>query len=374
MTAGSGGGEDSLLGVSVADGGVRKIGAPGLPLGQAAWLADQSGLLVVVTDYSKGSHGQIWYVSYPAGRIEKLTNDLSDYSPLTLSPSKSASELVTVSSEITSAVWVASRGNLADARQITSASPTIDLLDWLGDNTLVYSTPNGEIGVMEADGTNPRLLTPPDDHTNAFPSVCGNGRHIVFVSTKRGKPTIWRMDADGSNATLLSDIADFNALPPTCSPDGKWVLFTGEREGAAGLWRVPIDGGGAVQFTHDAWTGRISPDGSQVAFYSMPTEQDSTSKIELVPVGGGGRTVVADSPPDWPMLKWSPDGKALQYTRVDKGTANIWEQPLPSGAPRPVSRFSSQQIFSFAWSREGRRLAIARGQTRTDVVLISHFR
>jgi eukaryotic-like serine/threonine-protein kinase len=375
VTAGSGGGEDSLLGVSVADGGVRKFSTLGVPLGQAAWLADQSGLLVAVKDYSKGSHGQVWYVSYPAGRIEKLTNDLSDYSPLTLSTSKSASELVTISSEITSAVWVAPKGNPADAQQITSASPTVNLLDWLGDKTLVYSTPNGEIGVIEADGSNPRLLTPPDDHTNALPSACGDGRHIVFVSTRRGKPTIWRMDADGSNATQLSDIEDFNSQPPTCSPDGRWVLFTGEREVAAALWRVPIEGGEPTRFTtYDGWTVGISPDGSQVAFYNMPTEQNLKPKIHLVSVDGGSRTVVADSPPDWPILKWSPDGKALQYIRVDKGTANIWEQPLPSGAPRPVSRFSSQQIFSFAWSRDGRHLAFARGQTRADVVLISHFR
>ena len=374
VTAGTGGGEDSLVGVSVTDGTVRKISTPGLPLGQAAWLADQSGLVVVVMDYSKGSHGQIWYVSYPAGRIEKLTNDLSDYSRVSLSYSKSASELVTISSETTSTLWVAPAGNLAHGQQVTSASPTLKTVDWLGNEALVYSTPNGEIGIIEADGTNSRLLTPPDDHTNDSPSGCGDGRHIVYVSTRRGKPTIWRMDADGNNVTLLSDVTDFNALPPTCSPDGKWALFTGEKEGNVALWRVPIGGGEAVRITPDAWTSAVSPDGSQVAFYGMPIEQDVQGKIELVSVGSDSRTMVASAPLDTPVLKWSPNGKALQYIHSDKGTSNIWEQPLPTGSPRPVSKFSSQQILSFAWSRDGRRLAMARGQTRADVVLISNFR
>jgi Tol biopolymer transport system component len=300
---------------------------------------------------------------------------LSDYSLFTLSSSKSAGDLVTVSSETASTVWVATKGNLTDARQITSGVPTVDRLDWLGDNRLVYSTPDGEIGVMDADGANPMLLTPSDDHTNFSPSACGDGSHIVFISTRRGKPTIWRMDGDGNNVTQLSDAEVFNGAPPTCSPDGKWALFTAERKGMTGLWRVPLDGGEPVQVAQNAWTASISPDGSQVAFYNMPTETVPEPKIEVVSVGSDSRTaVVASSPPEAPDLKWSPDGKALHYIRADKGTSTIWEQPLPSGTPRPISKLSSQQIFSFAWSRDGRRLAIAQGQTRSDVVLISHFK
>jgi serine/threonine protein kinase/Tol biopolymer transport system component len=374
VTTGTGGGEDSLIAVNVADGKMRTIATPGVPVGQAAWLADQTGLLVAVSDYSKGAHGQIWFVSYPEGRIEKLTNDLSDYSLLVLSAPTSTNELVTISSDTTSTVWIAAKGNLAGARQVTSASPTVKVLDWLGDNSLVYSTVNGEIGLMEADGTNPRLLTAPDDHTNSTPSACGDGRHIAFVSTRRGKPTLWRMDPDGNNATQISDMADFATNAISCSPDGKWVLLTAEREGAVDLWRLPIDGGEAMRFTRDGFAPSISPDGSQAAFYSMPTEKDMATRIQLVPVIGESRTLVADSPPDWPFLKWSPDGRAVQYIRTDSATANIWEQPLPKGAAHPISSFSSQRIFSFAWSPDGRRLAMSRGQTRTDVVLISHFR
>lgn len=106
----------------------------------------------------------------------------------------------------------------------------------------------------------------------------------------------------------------------------------------------------------------------------MPTEHDLETKIELVSVGSGSRRLVAHSPLDWATLKWTPDGKALQYILADKGMSNIWEQPLPSGTPRPISKFPSQQMFSFAWSRDGKRMAMARGQNRADVVLISHFK
>jgi serine/threonine protein kinase len=374
VTAGSASKGQSLLAVNASDGTVRTLCTPGVPLGQAAWLPDQSGLLVVVTDYSKGSHGQIWYVSYPSGKIEKLTNDLSDYSIAALGTSTYGSGLVAISSESTSAVWVAENGNPADARQVTSGDPSVSQLDWLAEKSLVYSTMDGEIGAMDADGTKARLLTLSDDHTNAFPAACGDGRHIVFVSSRRGEPTLWRMDADGSNPTQLSTIANYNRNPPACSPDGKWALFTAEQGSTFALRKVPVEGGQPTPVANELWTSSISPDGKQVASYTTATGPDGRVYTVLISMAGGSQTRVAETPPEGPQFVWSPDGKALQYIQVDKGTANIWEQPLSGGPPRPISNFSSQQMFSFARSRTSKGLAMARGQVKSDVVLISNFR
>ena len=40
------------------------------------------------------------------------------------------------------------------------------------------------------------------------------------------------------------------------------------------------------------------------------------------------------------------------------------------GEPRQLTAFTSQQITSFTPSRDGKRLALARGTTSSDVVLI----
>jgi len=374
VTTGSASKGHSLLAVNTSNGMVRTLCSPGFPLGQAAWLPDQSGLLVVVTDYSKASHGQIWSVSYPSGKIEKLTNDLSDYSLAALSTSSYGSRLVSMSSESTSAVWVAANGNPGDARQVTLAGASVSQLDWLGEKSLVYSTMDGEIGAMDADGTNARLLTPSDDHTNALPSACGDGRHVVFVSSRSGEPTLWRMDADGNNPTQLSTMANYNQVAPACSPDGKWVLFTAEHGGTFDLRKVPIDGGESTRVANEFWTSSISPDGTEVASYTTPTGPDARIYTVLISMADGRQTRIAETPAEGPQFVWSPDGKTLRYVQVDKGAGNIWEQPVSGGAPRRVSSFSSQQIFSFAWSRIGRKLAMARGQTRSDVVLISNFK
>jgi hypothetical protein len=55
------------------------------------------------------------------------------------------------------------------------------------------------------------------------------------------------------------------------------------------------------------------------------------------------------------------------------GVDNIWEQPVTGGPPKPMTHFTSDKIFSFDWSRDG-RLALSRGTDTTDAVLIKNFR
>ena len=72
-------------------------------------------------------------------------------------------------------------------------------------------------------------------------------------------------------------------------------------------------------------------------------------------------------------LRWLPDGGALTYVNNQHGVSNIFTQPLAGGPPRQLSGFTSDQIFRFAWSPDGKRLALERGFNVTDVILISDF-
>ena len=46
---------------------------------------------------------------------------------------------------------------------------------------------------------------------------------------------------------------------------------------------------------------------------------------------------------------------------------------LGGGPPRRMTSFDNGGIFSFAWSRDAKRLAVVRGSRTQDVVLISNF-
>ena len=74
------------------------------------------------------------------------------------------------------------------------------------------------------------------------------------------------------------------------------------------------------------------------------------------------------------MIRWTPDGRALTYVDTRDGISNIWAYPIDGSPPKQLTGFKSDRIFGYAWSRDGKQLAVARGSIATDVVLISDFR
>ncbi len=76
-------------------------------------------------------------------------------------------------------------------------------------------------------------------------------------------------------------------------------------------------------------------------------------------------------PPDGPAAQprqWTADG--ITYGKASGGASNIWSQPLAGGPPRQLTRFTSERIIRYAWSRDGRSLIYAQGAVNNDVVLI----
>jgi Tol biopolymer transport system component len=73
-------------------------------------------------------------------------------------------------------------------------------------------------------------------------------------------------------------------------------------------------------------------------------------------------------------IRWDADGHSLLYTKNENGVDNIWRQPIAGGTPTKITHFSSDLIYSFDVSREGKRLVIERGRTIGDAVLIRDLR
>ena len=74
-------------------------------------------------------------------------------------------------------------------------------------------------------------------------------------------------------------------------------------------------------------------------------------------------------PTDSPV-RWSPDGRSLDYIDSRSGTSNIWRQPVNGGPARQLTRFSSkEEVQDFAWSRNGDKLAYIQGHAQSDVIL-----
>ena len=54
----------------------------------------------------------------------------------------------------------------------------------------------------------------------------------------------------------------------------------------------------------------------------------------------------------------------------DGSVGNFWVQPLAGGPPKQLTSFSSEIIQDFAFSADGKSMALLRGNVAKDVVLI----
>jgi len=337
---------------------------------RVAWLKDGTGMLITVAEESV-SPIQIWFVSYPEGQAQRVTNDSNDYRDLSLTADSHT--LVSVQHSRLVTMWVAPNADSNRAVQITSGVGWTYGLAWTPDNRIVYSTmASGKLDLwtMASDGTDKVQLTN-DAGSNYHPAVSANGKTIFFSSSRTGPFSIWRMDVDGNNQKQLTDTG--SDIHPYPTPDGLWVIF--QRGGGGGgrptLWKVSVNGGNAVQLTDaNLSVPVVSPDGKMIACRYL--DESNTQKIAIISSEGGSPLKVFNIPiHPWQRIRWTRDGSALTYVDVRAGIANIWSQPLDGGPARQVTDFRADQIFSYDWSRDGKQLACERGVETNDVVLIT---
>lgn len=364
----------TVITVSVTDGKEQTFTTEKWPyVGRIDWFGDGSGL-VLNARAPTSELRQIWYLSYPRGEARRITNDLNDYASLTLTGD--AKSLVVTQVDALTNLWIAPKGDMSRARQITSGAGKYNSVSWTPDGRIVYAAGGGntsEIWSINADGSEPRQLTS-DGGTSIQPVVSPDGRTMVFSSNRDSGGNalnLWRLNLDGSNPKqLTSSGKDFSGA---FSSDGKWVIYASfAQSGKPTLWKVSIDGGEPVQLT-DKLTVQpaVSPDGKQIACVYWDEQLSSPIGIGVMPFDGSAPIKVVNVPAG--EVHWTADSSALCYINNRGGVSNIFMQPLAGGLPKPLTDFKSDMIFHFDWSRDGKQLALSRGIATADVVLISNI-
>ena len=332
-----------------------------------ASLPDGRGLLISAIEQMSGP-SQIWQLSYPTGEAHRITNDLNNYSGVSLTIDSSA--LVTVQSQTTSNIWIVEPGDESSAKQIITDghSPAVTP----DDKIAYHSSPTGkhDLWIAEADGSGQKQISL-DSNDNWAPRVTSDNRYIVFNFFRDGHSFIGRTDRDGSNLkTLTGELG--NAAPFDISPDSKWVVYNNYLRG--GIWKVSIDGGDPVRltYTYNYVAPTISPDGKLIASY----QSDLVQKIVIFPFAGG-EPIKTFQP--WTKnltqeffcpLRWTRDGHAVTYINARDDVFNLWSQSLDGTPPKQLTNFTSDRIFWFDWSRDGKRLVLARGTIAKNAILI----
>jgi serine/threonine protein kinase/Tol biopolymer transport system component len=340
-----------------------------------AWQPDGAALYVVARESIEAYGAQIWRLTRGGGAPERVTNDVRSYVGAGITRT---GQLITVARSYHSQIWLVP----VAAPQRAVALPSNDMagiygLAWTPDGKLIYAALNNQIvdlWMMNADGSEQRQLTA-HAANNLLPAVSPDGRQILFISDRSGGENhVWQMDIGGRNARELTQVE--SDQEPQFWPDGKRFVF-GEMAGSVTVAKQMQVEGGSVQ-TIGAATGlspTISPDGRRLAYLQVKDTGASPVIITLdgsaAPQTLGPTLPLSQYNPYAYLLRWTPDGRALSWVGLENNIANIYKLSLNGGAPQQLTHFNAERIYYFAWSPNGKTLALARGLVNSDVVLFN---
>jgi Tol biopolymer transport system component len=327
-----------------------------------AWLDASSLLLSGAREF--GALSQLWKLSYPGLELTRLTNDLSSYEGISVTADRTT--LVTGRTDAKVAIWVGD----GDGANGTEAAPPAPHetnygygLTWAGEHLVFTSTVGDHSSLFRVV---PGRGAPEEIHSRVqwLGAGTSDGRTLVFISTEpRTQGSLWKSDADGRNAV---QIAPGNVFAPVVTRDDRSVIVVkADEKTQAVAWMVPIDGGTPTQIT-DRLTQfpDVSPDGRFMAFFTA--DASNPPAIVVCDLPGCKTLTRLPPPPAVTKLRWTPNGRGIAYHK----DSNVWIQPLDGGPARQFTHFTDgRTIPDFAWSRDGKRLAIARVSVTNDIVL-----
>ena len=134
---------------------------------------------------------------------------------------------------------------------------------------------------------------------------------------------------------------------------------------------MPIDGGNPIRIWERYGRGQISPDGKWVLILEL---MSTNAKPSIIAATGGQPVKTFDRDPELGvLLGWAADSRTLLYAKASSGVSNIWQRSLDGGEAKQLTNFNSDQfpqIGDVVMSRDGKKLAVARYSSTSDVVMI----
>ncbi|HET6200691.1 MAG TPA: protein kinase [Candidatus Acidoferrales bacterium] len=364
--------------VDVIDISHGEIGTPtrlaNAPIGETdsiVWMPGESGLILSALSLQASLRGQIYQVSYPQGKLQRITNDLSSYQGITLSAD--GKMLSSVKRDDESSIDILplnSQSNAGATPQRLEYIVSPVFFGWLTPDKLLLT--NFVMGLSMASlATADVKIISPDPHRLYWgPSSCGQ-KSIVFSSTEREDSPLglWKMDLETGALTQLTKGP--NHLLPQCTGDGKWVIY-GDNINRQ-LMKVPVNGGNPQAVSPDAKTiwFDISADGKLLLYGTFSRNAplvhvvslDTWKELRAVSLG----TVHVTRG----MVRFMPDPKGVMYQLSENGVDNLWVQAFDGGPSKQFTHYTEEGIEDFHWSPDGKKLGIVRHRASQDAVLFT---
>ncbi len=248
--------------------------------------------------------------------------------------------------------------------------------------TLWFDSFTDGIHTVNPDGTGDTWLTPSDPGSS--PAWSADGAKLAFHSYSGGNGNVFVMNADGTGVTQLTTNSSFDG-DPYWSPDGSRIVFESDRDGNRELYVMNADGSDQTRITNNPATERDpswSPDGSKIAFasnresivcagnphctpeptfriFTMSADGSDVTRITVTRASSSEHSTENHYHPDW-----SPSGGQLVYQSAENDYfeefyANRIFTTGPGGRLLTLSYGSDYPDTGVAWSPDGQYIAWA---------------
>ena len=362
-----------IVSLGVNEGKEKTLYAATAQLEKPVWTPDGRNIIMNFRDISTKWDGQIGEIDVSSGKFRRITNDLNAYSGQSLAITRDGKVLVSVQTTPDIGLYVMPAQPHAPA-SLQAMDTHMDVgVGWLKDGRLLVLDYDDHISTMNADGSDRNVIFQTDLPIIAM-SVCSDGQHaLLTIPTRQTKAiNIYRLDIAGGQVTQLTD--DKFDQNPFCSPDNKFFVYSKLVNGKALAMRKSLEGGQATQLSDEVVEfSAVSPDGQQIAMLTLQgTGTQTKLVIKTIPASGGAPTRAFDANPLISgVMQYSGDGKSVYYPITERGVSNMVQQSIDGGPATQVTDFKELDIHGYAYDWPNKKLAITRGKSNSDVVLIT---
>lgn len=382
VTQGFGAQNGQIFVIDTATGNSEEIKLPNFRrFEQASWFPDGNSFLLSASEDGRNFH--LWKIFYPAGDAQKLTVGLNSYKkPFVSADGK---KILSIQSNESSNLFIANAENLSEQKQITEGNSNRfgqSSLAWIDEEKFLFSSQieNEKVEnlwLLNTNGQGKKQITSETEFPAGAPFY--DGKTIYYHAYLK----IMKTSPNGESAAEFIGGRDGARRSPHVSPDGKWIyyLFRNRTSSKIMRWNIADQKEEVFLENENVQCGAfltLSNDGKYIACNNWRNQANINSEkhnAEILVFSTENKEDIKFYPVKFnpPTLHFSPDNKAIEYiTDFEQGT-QIMRLALGESEPKPILQMPKDYIFNFAWSKDGKKLALSRGQQYRDAVLLTEF-